>query len=53
MLTTDFYDIPCVTVLDAFLRIVPANSNHAPESKNITQNFYRFCNALADTYTMS
>ena len=52
-LSADFYDIPCMPILDAFLWIVSANGNHAPDPKGITQHFHRFCNPLTDSHTMS
>ena len=45
--------IPCVTVLDAFLRICLRKRHNTPDSQFITEKFYCFGNALAYRNTVS
>ena len=51
--TTNFYDIPSMTVLDPFFRIVTTDCDHAPDSKRITEYFHRFCNPFTYANSMS
>ena len=48
-----FYNIPGMTVLDSFFRIISANSNHTPHSQCIQKNLYCFCNAFTDSYALT
>ena len=45
--------IPCVTVLNAFLRICLRKRHNTPDSQFITEKFYRFGNPLAYRNTVS
>ena len=45
--------IPCMTVLDAFLRICLRKRHNAPDTKFITEKLYRFGNPLAYRNTVA
>ena len=53
ILPADPHNIPGVTVLDPFLRIVAADSDYTPHTQRITKHLHRFGNALADTHALS
>ena len=46
-------NVPGMTVFDTFFRIVSTYCDHAPDAQRIQKDFYRFCNALADTNALS
>ena len=51
--TADPDNVPGMTVFDTFFRIVSTYCDHAPDAQRIQKDFYRFCNALADTNALS
>ena len=50
---SDLHNIPGMTVLDAFFRIISADCNHAPDPKAIAEHLHCLCNPLTYSHTLA